>query len=88
MFMVDGVAKSEYKLLYTISLVSCVISFNFSGDGEIYTFLETSEYSKSENPNGIMMVSLMRVWVPLTLLYSRDVIPVDGAITPVRAVEL
>ena len=33
-----------------ISQVSSVISFNFSGDGEIYTFSETSEYSKSENP--------------------------------------
>ena len=32
------------------SQVSYVISFNFSGDGEIYTFSETSEYSKSENP--------------------------------------
>ena len=32
------------------SPVSCVISLTFSGDGENYTFLETSGYTESENP--------------------------------------
>ena len=34
----------------TVSQVSYVISLKFSGDGENYTFLETSGYTKSENP--------------------------------------